>query len=204
MWLVVMPYLSVWGPPGSRRRCRRSCRRAGSRDRARRRGRGARRPSRERAFTTPGSTTAKRSTGSISTMRSMREHSITTPPPCATAPPERPVPAPRGTNGTPNSRQARTTRSPRRACSGAPPPWAARGAASGRRTRRRAALRGAPGRRSAPTIPRRRSISPDMLWRLPLRSGPRAAARGKRFRRGRVARGLPRRGRGGGRSRGAR
>ena len=40
----------------------------------------------------------------------MREHSITTPPPCATAPPERPVPAPRGTKGTPNSRQARTTR----------------------------------------------------------------------------------------------
>ena len=40
----------------------------------------------------------------------MREHSITTPDSSAIAPPERPVPAPRGTKGTPFARQARTTR----------------------------------------------------------------------------------------------
>jgi hypothetical protein len=39
----------------------------------------------------------------------MREHSTTTPPSSATAPPERPVPAPLATKGTPASRQARTT-----------------------------------------------------------------------------------------------
>src|SRR5262245_64050802 len=44
-------------------------------------------------FTTPGSTTARRSTGSTERMRSIREHSTTTPPPSAIAPPERPVPA---------------------------------------------------------------------------------------------------------------
>ena len=35
---------------------------------------------------------------------------MTTPPSIAIAPPERPVPAPRGTKGTPKRRQARTTR----------------------------------------------------------------------------------------------
>ena len=40
----------------------------------------------------------------------MREHSITTPSSSAIAPPESPVPAPRGTKGTPCARQARTTR----------------------------------------------------------------------------------------------
>ena len=39
----------------------------------------------------------------------MREHSITTPPSSAIAPPESPVPAPRGTKGTAWARQARTT-----------------------------------------------------------------------------------------------
>ena len=38
----------------------------------------------------------------------MREHSITTAPSAGSAPPESPVPAPRGTKGTPCARQART------------------------------------------------------------------------------------------------
>ena len=52
-------------------------------------------------MTTPGSTTARRLSGSIARIRFMREHSITTAPSFASAPPESPVPAPRGTNGTP-------------------------------------------------------------------------------------------------------
>jgi hypothetical protein len=47
---------------------------------------------------------------SISRMRVIREHSITTAPSSATAPPDSPVPAPRGTKGTPLARQARTAR----------------------------------------------------------------------------------------------
>ena len=38
----------------------------------------------------------------------MRAHSITTPPGTGVAPPERPVPAPRGTYGTPAALHART------------------------------------------------------------------------------------------------
>ena len=39
----------------------------------------------------------------------MRASEITTPPSTGSAPPERPVPAPRATNGTPSAWQARTT-----------------------------------------------------------------------------------------------
>ncbi len=62
------------------------------------------------AFTTPGCTTAMRFSASTLRMRFRREHSITTPFSSAIAPPESPVPAPRGTKGTPCARQARTTR----------------------------------------------------------------------------------------------
>ena len=55
---------------------------------------------RERSrFTTPGSTTARRFSGSISKMWFMREKEMTMPPRRAKAPPESPVPAPRPTMG---------------------------------------------------------------------------------------------------------
>ena len=58
---------------------------------------------------TPGSTTARRATGSTSRTRRIRDMTISTPSECGTAPPDRPVPLPRATNGTPCSAHARTT-----------------------------------------------------------------------------------------------
>ena len=52
------------------------------------------------AAMTPGCTTARRFATSISRMRAMRANDTTTPPSTGIAPPERPVPAPRGTMGT--------------------------------------------------------------------------------------------------------
>jgi len=60
-------------------------------------------------FTTPGSTTAIRSSGSTERMRSRRLRAITTPSATGSAPPHRLVPLPRATNGIRHSRQARTT-----------------------------------------------------------------------------------------------
>ena len=57
---------------------------------------------------TPGSTTATRSIGSISRMRVSRLSAMTMPSTCGTAPPDRLVPLPRATNGTPASAQSRT------------------------------------------------------------------------------------------------
>ena len=57
---------------------------------------------------TPGSTTARRSTGSTSSTRFNRATLMTTPSATGSAPPERPVPAPRATNGTPCSAHTRT------------------------------------------------------------------------------------------------
>src|SRR3972149_1065830 len=48
----------------------------------------------------PGWTTARRFGTAISRIRAMRAKEITTPPNTGMAPPERPVPAPRGTRGT--------------------------------------------------------------------------------------------------------
>src|SRR4051795_10640888 len=61
------------------------------------------------SLTTPGSTTATRSSASISTTRFIRERSRTTQPSTALAPPDSPVPAPRVTTGTPSSAHAATT-----------------------------------------------------------------------------------------------
>ena len=64
---------------------------------------------RRSSLTTPGCTTARRSEPSISTMSVMCSVESTTAPSLAFAPPDRPVPAPRGTSGARCSRQARTT-----------------------------------------------------------------------------------------------
>ena len=60
-------------------------------------------------MTTPGSTIAYRSRVLTSRMRFIRVRQIITPPPTASVPPARLVPAPLGTNGTSNSLQALTT-----------------------------------------------------------------------------------------------
>ncbi|OLT09769.1 hypothetical protein BJF78_06050 [Pseudonocardia sp. CNS-139] len=60
-------------------------------------------------LTTPGCTTASRSAGSISTIARIRSVESTTHPSTALAPPDRPVPAPRGTSGRRCRAQARTT-----------------------------------------------------------------------------------------------
>src|SRR6202000_275223 len=60
-------------------------------------------------FTTPGCTTQVMLSLSISSTWFIRDRSSTTPPSVALAPPDRPVPAPRGTTGAPNSAQVRTT-----------------------------------------------------------------------------------------------
>ncbi len=57
----------------------------------------------------PGWTTATRFSRSISTMRSIAVKAIVSPPSMPAAPPDSPVPAPRGTIGTPNSPHNRTT-----------------------------------------------------------------------------------------------
>ena len=54
---------------------------------------------------TPGCTTAVRAYGSTRTMRFSRAVEMTTPSCIGSAPPDRPVPAPRGTIGTFSSRQ---------------------------------------------------------------------------------------------------
>src|SRR5438067_12231398 len=59
-------------------------------------------------FGTPGSTTATRATGSISWIVRSRAVAMTTASPQAIVPPERPVPAPRGTMAAPARRAART------------------------------------------------------------------------------------------------
>ena len=60
-------------------------------------------------FTTPGWTTQVRLSRSMSSTRSILDRSSTTQPSVALAPPDSPVPAPRGTTGAPNCAQARTT-----------------------------------------------------------------------------------------------
>ena len=60
-------------------------------------------------FVTPGSTTARRLTGSISTMARIRDITTSTPLSCGSAPPDRPVPLPRATNGTPARAHSATT-----------------------------------------------------------------------------------------------
>src|SRR3954447_12249481 len=61
------------------------------------------------SLTTPGSTTATRSSSSISSTRFIVDRSSTRPPSTALAPPDRPVPAPRVTTGTRSSARAATT-----------------------------------------------------------------------------------------------
>ena len=61
-------------------------------------------------FVTPGSTTTRWLSRSTSRMRRIRESAIRTPSSTGSAPPESPDPAPRATQGTPASWQARTTR----------------------------------------------------------------------------------------------
>jgi hypothetical protein len=61
------------------------------------------------ALRTPGCTTAMRATGSTRTMRMNLASDSSTPSPGGSAPPESPVPAPRGTTGTPSAWQARST-----------------------------------------------------------------------------------------------
>src|SRR5690606_22985846 len=63
---------------------------------------------RRSSLTTPGCTTASCSRGLIYRMEFIRSSAITTPLSKALAPPDRPVPAPRGTTGTPASAQTRT------------------------------------------------------------------------------------------------
>ena len=108
-WFVVTPYASVCGPPefsatlpprvqafwldGSGTKYR-PC--------------GAAAVDRWR-LTRPGCTTARRFGTSTSRMRDIRANEITTPPSTGMAPPERPVPAPRGTSGTPCSAQKRAS-----------------------------------------------------------------------------------------------
>src|SRR4029077_10090869 len=58
---------------------------------------------------TPGSTTARRLTGSISSTARIRDTTISTPLSRGSAPPDRPVPRPRATNGTPAPAHAATT-----------------------------------------------------------------------------------------------
>src|ERR1700760_381169 len=60
-------------------------------------------------LTAPGWTTASRLSGSTSSTWFMAAMSSTTQPATALAPPDSPVPAPRGTTGTPRSAQVRTT-----------------------------------------------------------------------------------------------
>ena len=60
-------------------------------------------------LTTPGSTTATRLTGSTSRILFSRVKARTREPSRATAPPESPVPAPRGVTGTPRRFAALTT-----------------------------------------------------------------------------------------------
>ena len=58
---------------------------------------------------TPGSTMARRLAGSIAMMRRIFEVTISTPSARGSAPPDRPVPEPRATNGTLAVAQAVTT-----------------------------------------------------------------------------------------------
>ncbi len=58
---------------------------------------------------TPGSTMARRLSGSTSSTRRIREVTMSTPSLRGSAPPDSPVPEPRATNGTPAPAQARTT-----------------------------------------------------------------------------------------------
>src|SRR4051794_8636669 len=60
------------------------------------------------SLTMPGSTTVIRLSASTSFAAFIRDRSSTTQPSTAFAPPDRPVPAPRGTTGTPRSAQTRT------------------------------------------------------------------------------------------------
>ena len=60
------------------------------------------------SFTTPGWTTTVRLSGSMFTIRFIRDRSSMRPPFTAFAPPDRPVPAPRGTIGTRNSAHTAT------------------------------------------------------------------------------------------------
>ena len=60
-------------------------------------------------FVAPGSTMARRLTGSISTMERIRDMTISTPSSRGSAPPDSPVPLPRATNGTPAAAHAATT-----------------------------------------------------------------------------------------------
>ena len=60
-------------------------------------------------FVTPGSTTARLLTGSISMTERIRDITISTPSSRGSAPPDSPVPLPRATNGTPAAAHVATT-----------------------------------------------------------------------------------------------
>ena len=60
-------------------------------------------------FVTPGSQTTRWFSRSTSRMRRSRESTTSTPSSSGSAPPDRPLPEPRATHGTPASWQARTT-----------------------------------------------------------------------------------------------
>ena len=83
------------------RRCRRSCRPAATTDRARSAARGGATARVRSRLSTPGSTHATRACGSTSSTRFIWVVTITTGSPSGVAPPARPVPLPRATNGRP-------------------------------------------------------------------------------------------------------
>ena len=108
-WFLVAPYFRQCGPPAFSATFPpmvQACWLAGSGAKKNPRGVTARLIVR---FTHPASTVAVRLGRSISRMRFMRVRTISTPPAVAMAPPESPVPAPRGTIGTPSVAQSRTT-----------------------------------------------------------------------------------------------
>ena len=90
------------------RGCRRSSTSRSAPDRAGRTGPRSATAALSVALMMPGWTTATRFSRSISTIRSIAVKAIVRPPSIPAAPPDRPVPAPRGTIGTPSSAASRT------------------------------------------------------------------------------------------------
>ena len=139
-----------------------------------------------RALMMPGWTTATRFSRSISRIRSIAVNAIVRPPSIPAAPPDRPLPAPRGTIGTRARRRSGPARRPRRSSSGRPPRRA--GPAAGRASRRGGTTRG----RSASVSSRRpgsrrgwrRRADPDVQ----VRRSRRCLGRGRH---GRSLRGAP-------------
>ena len=114
-WVAVTPYLRQWGPPAFSATLPPMVHAdwlEGSGAYSRPYGAAA---AESLAFTTPGSTTATRLWGSSLRIRLRRVSTRSTAPASASAPPDRPVPAPRGTNGTScaASRRTRATTSSR-------------------------------------------------------------------------------------------